>query len=218
MGSKPLYIQGATFSQRLGHHFPQTGPYVELTTGSLQALGSSIIQQRMWVSGADDTTAIPLGTWGLLGVKMINQSSPCTLYRERYHGGGRLLAFVRDSIPSRSGLKAPWGGGGIGGSGRGAGGGGGGKVSGGGGPGGAIWGGGWGGHRLPLPPLALPLTIPGLKIWDRAGGGRNTVQEISKTNEVRTGKWMRAAQKGLKMSRIPPLGHHNWTRIIFGKP
>ena len=36
-------------------------------------------------------------------------------------------------------------------------------VGGGGGPGGAIWGvvgGGGGGHRLPLPPLALPLTIP----------------------------------------------------------
>ena len=30
---------------------------------------------------------------------------------------------------------------------------------GGGGPGWAIWGVGGGGHRLPLPPLALPLTI-----------------------------------------------------------
>ena len=29
---------------------------------------------------------------------------------------------------------------------------------------------------------------------------------------------MRAAQKGLKMSGIHPFGHHNWTRIIFGKP
>ena len=38
------------------------------------------------------------------------------------------------------------------------------------------------------------------------------------TNEVRTGKWMRAAQMGLKMSCIHPFGHHNWTRIIFGKP
>ena len=26
---------------------------------------------------------------------------------------------------------------------------------------------------------------------------------------------MRAAQKGLKMSRIHPFGHHNWKRIIF---
>ena len=40
------------------------------------------------------------------------------------------------------------------------GGGGSGRVGWGGGPGGAIWGvGGGGGHRLPLPPLALPLTI-----------------------------------------------------------
>ena len=29
---------------------------------------------------------------------------------------------------------------------------------------------------------------------------------------------MRAAQKGLKMSCIHPFGHHNCTRIIFGKP
>ena len=36
------------------------------------------------------------------------------------------------------------------------------------------------------------------------------------TNEVRIGKWMRAAQKGLKMSCIHPFGHHNWTWIIFG--
>ena len=83
--------------------------------------------------------------------------------------GGRLLASVRDSPPpSRSGPKAPGGGGG-GGDGRGGGGfkegrGGGavGRVGWGGGPGGEIWGGegGAGGHRLPLPPLALPLTIP----------------------------------------------------------
>ena len=37
------------------------------------------------------------------------------------------------------------------------------------------------------------------------------------TNEVRTGQWM-AAQKGLKMSRVHPFGHHNWTRISCGKP
>ena len=52
------------------------------------------------------------------------------------------------------------GGGGIGGTGvqGGAMGGGAvGRVSWGGGPGGPIWGGGGGGHRLPLPPLALPL-------------------------------------------------------------
>ena len=39
-----------------------------------------------------------------------------------------------------------------------------GVVVGGGGPGGAIWGAGGGGHRLPLPPLALPLTISRLNI------------------------------------------------------
>ena len=43
------------------------------------------------------------------------------------------------------------------------------------------------------------------------------VTEASTTNEVHTRKWMRAAQKGLKMSCIHPFGHHNWTRIIFGK-
>ena len=94
-------------------------------------------------------------------------------------GGGCLLAFVRDYPPSRSGLKAPRGGGGLEGGvqgGRGGGGhwkggfregeGGGAvrRVGWGRGPGGAIWGGGGGGggggHRLPFPPLALPLTTP----------------------------------------------------------
>ena len=37
-------------------------------------------------------------------------------------------------------------------------------------------------------------------------------------NQVRIGKWMRATQKGLKMSCIHPFGHHNRTGIIFGKP
>ena len=41
--------------------------------------------------------------------------------------------------------------------------------------------------------------------------------ETSTTNEVCIGKWMTAAQKALKMSRIHSFGHHNWTRIIFGK-
>ena len=69
-------------------------------------------------------------------------------------------------------------------------------------------------------PLALPLalTLTTIEYWDRAGGGRNIVEETSTTNEVRTRKWIRAAQKGLKMSYIHPFGHHNWTRIIFGKP
>ena len=44
------------------------------------------------------------------------------------------------------------------------------------------------------------------------------VSETSTTNEVRTGKWMRADEKGLKMSSIHPFGHHNLTTIIFGKP
>ena len=58
--------------------------------------------------------------------------------------------------------------------------------------------------RLPLP---LPLTR--IEYWDRAGGGKNIVQETSPPNEVRSGKWMRAAQKGLKMSCIHLFGHHN---------
>ena len=66
--------------------------------------------------------------------------------------------------------------------------------------------------------LPLPLALTTIEYWDRAGGGRNIISETSTTNEVRTGKCMRAAQKGLKMSRIHPFGHHNWTRIVFGKP
>ena len=38
------------------------------------------------------------------------------------------------------------------------------------------------------------------------------------TNQVRTGQWMRAAQKGLKRICIHPFGHHKWTRIVLGKP
>ena len=67
---------------------------------------------------------------------------------------------------------------------------------------------------LPLPPT---LTLTRIEYWDRAGGTRNIICESSTKNEVRTGKWMKAAQKGLKMSCIHPFGHHNWTRIIFGK-
>ena len=83
--------------------------------------------------------------------------------------GGDVSSLLYATPPSRSGPKAPRGGGGDrrggGGSGRGNGGGRrlGGSV-GGGGPGGAIWGGEWGGggggDKLPLPPLALNLTIP----------------------------------------------------------
>ena len=62
------------------------------------------------------------------------------------------------------------------------------------------------------------LTPTKIEYWDRAGGARNIVQETSTTNEVRTGKWMRASQKRLKMSSIQPFGHHNWTRIMFRKP
>ena len=38
------------------------------------------------------------------------------------------------------------------------------------------------------------------------------------TNEVGTRKWMRAAQKGLKMSCIHPFGHHSCSMIMFGNP
>ena len=57
--------------------------------------------------------------------------------------------------------------------------------------------------------LALTLALTRIEYWDRAGGGRNIVLETSTTNEVCTRKWMRAAQKGLKMSCIHPFGHHN---------
>ena len=78
------------------------------------------------------------------------------------HGGGVPSLLDATPPPSRSGPKAPgggghWRGGGV--QGGAMGGGAVGSVSWGGGPGGAIWGvvGGGGGHRLPLPPLALPL-------------------------------------------------------------
>ena len=80
----------------------------------------------------------------------------------RTWGGGCLLAFVCPLPPGRSGPKAPRRGGGGHWRGQAQGGamGGGalGRVGwGGGAPGGAV---GGGGHRLRLPPLALPLTIP----------------------------------------------------------
>ena len=56
-------------------------------------------------------------------------------------------------------------------------------------------------------PLARILPLTRIEYWDRASGGT--------TDEVRTGKWMRATQRGLKMSYIHPFGHHNWTRLIF---
>ena len=68
------------------------------------------------------------------------------------------------------------------------------------------------------PTLTLALTLARIEYWDRASGGRNIVLETSTTNEVRTGKWLRAAQKGPKMSCIHPFGRHTWSRIIFGKP
>ena len=83
-------------------------------------------------------------------------------------------------------------------------------------------GGGGGGYMPPRPSVGQsqpPLTSPcppsnhtRIEYWDRAGGGRNIVSETSTTNEVRIRKWMRAAQKGLKMSCIHPFGPHNWTR------
>ena len=59
---------------------------------------------------------------------------------------------------------------------------------------------------------------PGLNIGTELLGEGTSSRGLLTTNEQRTGKWMRAARKGLKMSCIHPLGHHNWTRIIFGKP
>ena len=49
-----------------------------------------------------------------------------------------------------------------------------------------------------------PQTKTRIEYWDRAGGGQNIVQEISTTNEVRTGKWMRAAQNELCSSVWAP--------------
>ena len=66
--------------------------------------------------------------------------------------------------------------------------------------------------------VTLTLTLTRIEYWDRGGGGRNIIGESSTINDVRTGKWMRAAQKGHKMSCIHPYGHHNYTRIIFWKP
>ena len=137
------------------------------------------------------------------------------------NGGGR-----RAHHPSDRSL-AQGGGGGIGRGGSG-------RARGGGGQSGGLVGGGvqvgqfgvvvvgGGGAQAPLPAPCPPsnhtITITRFEYWDRAGGGRNFLWKISKTNEVPTRKWMRAAQKGLKMSRFHPCGHHNWTRIIFGKP
>ena len=71
------------------------------------------------------------------------------------------------------GLGGAWGGGGSGRVGLGGGGPGGAHWGGGGSRWGDLgcWGGGGGGHRLPLPPLALPLIKT--EYWDRAGGGGN---------------------------------------------
>ena len=63
--------------------------------------------------------------------------------------------------------------------------------------------------------LILAPALIRIEYWDRAGGGRNIVHETFTTNEVRTKKWMRAAQKGLKMSCIHLFGHHNWNKIVF---
>ena len=64
-------------------------------------------------------------------------------------------------------------------------------------------------NTILMPTPTLSLTLTKTEYWDRAGGGRNIVQETSTTNEVSIGKWMRAAQKGLKMGCIHPFGHHN---------
>ena len=90
-------------------------------------------------------------------------------------GGATPRFWTPTTPPTNCWPEAPWGGGGGGGCEWGGGQGGGGGANGGGGLGGSFGGGsrrvGWGGvqagrfgggggHRLPLPPLALPLTIP----------------------------------------------------------
>ena len=116
------------------------------------------------------------------GVRGPRGPKPDGASERRVHGGtgGATPRFWTPTTPQTNCWpEAPWGGGrgggiGGGGSGRGEWGGGsrrggapGESVGGGGGPSGAIRGGGGGGgsrwgreHRLPLPPLALPLTIP----------------------------------------------------------
>ena len=51
----------------------------------------------------------------------------------------------------------------------------------------------------------------------RAGGGRNIVLETLTTNEVCTGKWMRAAQMGLKMGCIHAGGRCGDLRLLRGR-
>ena len=45
---------------------------------------------------------------------------------------------------------------------------------------------------------SVTLTLTRIEYWDRAGGGRNIIQETLTTNEVRNGKWTRAVQLGSK--------------------
>ena len=75
---------------------------------------------------------------------------------------------------------------------------------------------GWWGDFTDLPHMFIfYVTLTRIEYWDRAGGGRNILWEISTTNEVHTRKWMRTSQKGLKMSCIHPCGNHSWTKIIL---
>ena len=69
--------------------------------------------------------------------------------------------------------------------------------------------------NLPNPLLAcLSLTQTKIEYSNRAGGGGNIVWEITNTNEVHTERLKTRSKK----SCIHPFGHHNWTRITFGKP
>ena len=74
-------------------------------------------------------------------------------------------------------------------------------------------------HLTPTPTLSLHLTLHltlprnvtlslnRFEYLELADGERNIVSENPRLNEVRIGKWMRAAQKGLKMSCDHTFGH-----------
>ena len=48
----------------------------------------------------------------------------------------------------------------------------------------------------PTRTLSIVLALSKIQYCDQAGGGRNMVYDTSMTNQVHSGKWMRAAQKG----------------------
>ena len=118
--------------------------------------GLSLLRGRLWVQVAVDnpTTDDSLVAHGGYATKGHKMAKDALVYNARGGGGGGPLGSRRQLPPPPPELtvgRRPLGGGGGFREGR----------LGGGGSGGAIWGvGGRGGHRLPLPPLAPPLTIP----------------------------------------------------------